>query len=958
MSTTTQQLTEYLWSAADKLSGYVSSQEAIESLTSLLFLRLLSIKSEQQDDANNLYTHTHDAELIIFPSEARWQAIQNSLYPCEAIRRAVDIVNSLNSGILENFLTHNRTQHLWGDTNFCHLLVDIVSNFNLNDTSLEAISIISDQLISAFAESRGVQGGEFFTPRDITNLLVELANPQPNDSVYDPACGTGGFLLAACSYARQKSKIKGNINILGRDVNNQTATIARVNAILHGLPTNSIRSGNSLLESLEDDVNNFDIVLTNPPIGLRHDDTTLERLAHSHYSDFKYGPPTRIADLNFIQHALSRLNNQGRAVILTGLRPLFITGQEGDIRRRLIDSDIIEAVITLPSNTLPHTGAQSAILIFNKSKPDSRQGKILFIHAENEFEQTIKNRRVISENGLRKIVHVFRTGTIHRKFSALAMLHEIASNDYILIPAQYVGLDEVDVFLGSDVQFVELNQIATVLPGTKLGQLKEGATPVIQGRDLTVPFLSVDDLTKKDIPQNLTKLSFSQAGDILIQRIGQTPRALLVEENLAGVLVSDTVYIVRPNQNDWLRGRYLVEFLNSNAGQAKLSAYIRGAVIPTLSIAKFRNLKVPIPNQSIMELIRDLQDVEKTLSSRVEKTRSLRSQLFSIDNPDRFNQQLRSLSVEAQVLKQSVIQSDDINFQIRNYFPHVISFAYRSLDAIQNEAQLYKEQLRVAENILAFLGSIGLALAIGTHIIQELDPKSFTYQMLRDYWQGGISPGDWQDLASRVGAILRTNEQYAAVNSYTNLWFKGRGSKQSQFGRLIQNLVNRKNDFKHDRGPQTDYEYTEAVRVLGQDLKSCLQEMAFFVQHPIRLVQDADIDWRSNKSILSTLVYVGDHPGLRQEKITLGSPLPKDKLYLELKDELLLPLYPLISANYCTSCKTRETYFIDRWESSDGRTILKSFERGHTHNNNEVARQIGVDMEYWLQNSLAVLSTV
>ena len=505
------------------------------------------------------------------------------------------------------------------------------------------------------------------------------------------------------------------------------------------------------------------------------------------------------------------------------------------------------------------------------------------------------------------------------------------------------------MFLGNDVEYVEINQIGSVLQDAKLGQQREGSTPIIQGRDLSVPFLSIDDLSKKEIPQDISKVSLSQVGDILIQRIGQTPRALLVEENLAGIPVSDTVYIIRPNQDDRLRGRYLVEFFNSSAGQAKLSAYLRGAVIPTLSVAKLRKSKVPIPNQSIMEFIKDLQDVERALTSRVQKARALRGQLFSIENADKFNQQLQSLSVESQVLKQSIIQSDDINFQIRNYFPHVISFAYRSLDAIQNEAQLYKEQLRVAENIMVFLGSIGLALVIGAKAIQIPDPRGFNHQMLRDYWLGGISPGDWQDMASRSGAVLRSNEQHAVIASFANLWFKGRGSKQSQFGRILQELVNRKNDFKHDRGPQTNYEYAEATGILAQDLKICLQELAFFVQHPMRLVQDSDVDWRSGKTKLSTLVYVGDHPGLRQEKISVDESLPKDKLYLEINEGQLFPLYPLISVRYCTSCKARETYFIDRWESRDGKTILKSFERGHIHSNNDVARQVGADLDYWLQ---------
>lgn len=157
-----------------------------------------------------------------------------------------------------------------------------------------------------------------------------------------------------------------------------------------------------------------------------------------------------------------------------------------------------------------------------------------------------------------------------------------------------------------------------------------------------------------------------------------------------------------------------------------------------------------------------------------------------------------------------------------------------------------------------------------------------------------------------------------------------------------------KNDFKHDRGPQTANEYVAAVQEVAEILYQCMHEIAFFVQHPMRLIQDSDIDWKTRRTLVNTLVYVGDHPGLRQEKITLNDAVPKGKLYFELKDETLMPLYPLISVQYCEPCKMREAYMIDRWDGPGGRTILKSFERGHTHDNDAIAKTIGTDFEYWL----------
>ena len=212
---------------------------------------------------------------------------------------------------------------------------------------------------------------------------------------------------------------------------------------------------------------------------------------------------------------------------------------------------------------------------------------------------------IFSEQNRQKIIEAVLEGQTQPRFAALVSTEDVVANDYLLLPASYVGLNRVDIFLGSDVQWVDLNKIANVFQGNKLGKYPKGNIPVIQGRDLTVPGLQMNDLEKKDVPQDLPKPVYSQAGDILIQRIGQSPRAFLVEEELAGINLNDTVYIIRFHEDDRLRSRYLVEFLNSSAGQAQLlSTNIGGAVIPTLRLTGLRKLKVAIPNRAVVELIR------------------------------------------------------------------------------------------------------------------------------------------------------------------------------------------------------------------------------------------------------------------------------------------------------------------------------------------------------------------
>jgi hypothetical protein len=197
---------------------------------------------------------------------------------------------------------------------------------------------------------------------------------------------------------------------------------------------------------------------------------------------------------------------------------------------------------------------------------------------------------------------------------------------------------------------------------------------------------------------------------------------------------------------------------------------------------------------------------------------------------------------------------------------------------------------------------------------------------------------------------MRGQKRFAISDSFAALWFKGSGSKESDFARITKTLVKLKNDFKHDRGPKTPYEFGVSSKELQEHIDYCYSQLSFFVKYPIRLVQSIDIDWKTNNAILETLVYEGDHPGLRQEKVDHPKPLTKDILYLELDKNLWVPLYPHVSVQYCQSCKTQETYFIDGWEGT--KVFLKSFERGHTQVGETNMKQVMSNIEHWISNNL------
>ena len=272
------------------------------------------------------------------------------------------------------------------------------------------------------------------------------------------------------------------------------------------------------------------------------------------------------------------------------------------------------------------------------------------------------------------------------------------------------------------------------------------------------------------------------------------------------------------------------------------------------------------------------------------------------------------------------------------------------MSSIYDPIQKYPEQLRVAENVLVFLAVTGISLAQADETLKN--QADITDSLIRKFFEGGISPGDWQSLAYFAGRLLRGQKRFAISNSFASLWFKGGGTKESDFAKVTKKLVELKNDFKHDRGPQTPHEFELSSKELQEYLDACYTQLSFYVKYPIRSVQSMNIEWQTNKAILETLVYQGDHPGLRQERLEHSKPLTKDMLYLELDKELWAPLYPHASIQYCPSCKTRETYFIDRWDGQGNKITLKSFERGHTHESDADAKQIATSMEHWITNNL------
>ncbi|MGH3086154.1 MAG: hypothetical protein ACRDSJ_02400 [Rubrobacteraceae bacterium] len=263
---------------------------------------------------------------------------------------------------------------------------------------------------------------------------------------------------------------------------------------------------------------------------------------------------------------------------------------------------------------------------------------------------------------------------------------------------------------------------------------------------------------------------------------------------------------------------------------------------------------------------------------------------------------------------------------ISETYPLPLAYSWSLLASLWDPRDRYREQLRHAENMLAFLGSVSLALLEGHDYAEaDIDPKI--------PWQGGISFGSWKLVIQRSARVLRKKDHsLASAICRLNI-----GSEKKGFGADIAHLISVRNDYHHGRGPLIEEEIVKASNEAQERLQRCMEAVSFLTQYPVRLVQDFDVDRHNDGFSLKCLRLMGDGPGFSQEKVDFPRALPRGDLVLDMGNGEWLSLYPFIIASNCPRCRYRETYFVDRWNDRKGIVVMKSFERGHPEDRGDVS---------------------
>ena len=321
-------------------------------------------------------------------------------------------------------------------------LIDAFDRLTLNRTVVpnDMLGAAYEYLLREFADASGKKAGEFFTPRGVVRLLVGILAPRPGETVYDPACGSGGMLVETINEVRESGGDTRTLRLYGQEINLTTAAIARMNLFLHDLEDFRIVRGDTLRDPrflLRSGLRKFDVVVANPPFSLKN--WGADTWAGDPYGRAVCGvPPTNTGDLAWVQHMVASMTpGTGRVGVVMPKGVLFRGGSEKAIRRCLVEQDQLEAVIGLPPNLFYSTTIPACLLIFRATKPAERQGHILFVDGSARFVKGRKQNQM-SEPDIEAVLAAYRGGDVGDVGVALVDHGQIKDTGWDLNVSRYV----------------------------------------------------------------------------------------------------------------------------------------------------------------------------------------------------------------------------------------------------------------------------------------------------------------------------------------------------------------------------------------------------------------------------------------------------------------------------------------------------------------------------------------
>ena len=454
-----KELYHFLYQACDILRGPVSQDAFKEYLTPLLYFKRISDVYDEEtqealdiSDGDEEFAALPEQHRFVIPEGCHWEDVRERTADIGSAiigaMRQIELANPMTLyGVLSVFSTANwSNKNVFSDEKLRDL-IEHMSKRRLGnkDYAADLMGDAYEMLLKKFADLSKAKAGEFYTPRAVVRLLVRILDPQPGDTVYDPACGSGGMLIEAVHHMKNDAQCCGAI--FGQEKNVTNAAVAKMNLFLHGANDFNIMCGDTLRDPKilqNEHIAHFDVVIANPPFSLKN--WGAEAWKTDRFGRNLWGTPSDTnGDYAWLQHMVcSMRSKKGRMGVVLPQGVLFRGNEEGRIREELVKHDYVEAIITLGDKIFYGTGLSPCLLIIRDMKPEAHQGRILMVDGSKILTQQ-RAQNILSDDDVDELYRLYTAYDDEEDRSRVVTIEEIAGKDYDLSPNKYVKYHKEDV---------------------------------------------------------------------------------------------------------------------------------------------------------------------------------------------------------------------------------------------------------------------------------------------------------------------------------------------------------------------------------------------------------------------------------------------------------------------------------------------------------------------------------